>query len=225
VVETLEGPYSGKALMDYFEKKARQAYFSQDVYATDIFYYLWCAPDSPLFGKDKMSTFEHCLIADPTTHAERYNAYYSLSKQEEYADLILKEFGIDPQTGHIVNGHVPVKVKKGEKPIRAHGKVFVIDGGISKAYHSKTGIAGYTLIFNSHHLALAEHHDFVRGGDNTPSIEVVEYMHHRLRVAETDNGAALRSQIRDLLELVEAYKSGVIKEHQLETDLSYTTLP
>ena len=143
----------------------------------------------------------------------------------EYADLILKEFGIDPQTGHIVNGHVPVKVKKGEKPIRAHGKVFVIDGGISKAYHSKTGIAGYTLIFNSHHLALAEHHDFVRGGDNTPSIEVVEYMHHRLRVAETDNGDALKSQIRDLLELVEAYKSGVIKEHQLETDLSYTTLP
>lgn len=225
VVETLEGAYSGKALMDYFERKARQAYFSQDVYATDIFYYLWCGPDSPLFGKDKMSTFEHCLIADAKTHVENYNAYYSLSKQEEYADMILKEFGIDPAIGHIVNGHVPVKVKKGEKPIRANGKVFVIDGGISKAYHSKTGIAGYTLIFNSHHLALAEHHDFIRGGDNTPSIEVVEYMRHRLRVAETDNGEALRAQIRDLLELVEAYKNGLIKEHQLETDLSYTTLP
>lgn len=230
VLKTKEGDFSGRSLMDYFEKKARLAYLHKDddPDATDLFYYLWCGANSPLFGKDKMSTFEHALIDDESTHEEHYNPYFKLSKEEKYANAILEAFDVDPEVGHIVNGHVPVKVKKGEKPVAANGKVFVIDGGISKAYHSKTGIAGYTLIFTSHHIALAEHHNFVKGGDNTPSIEEVEYMRHRLRVSETDQGEVYRKRIEDLYELVRAYKNGDVKEHQIDENVqiatSYTAL-
>lgn len=143
---------------------------------------------------------------------EKFNPYYSFSKEESYVDRIFHEFGVDPEVGHIVNGHVPVKTKRGESPIKANGKLFVIDGGISKAYHSKTGIAGYTLIYNSRHLALAEHKDFQKGSENTPEIQIVEQMKHRVRVGETDNGQELKQQIRDLEELLLAYRNGDIRE-------------
>ncbi len=218
-LETDQGSLSGRKLMDWFNEKAIDAYFlsgendpNGKLYATDLFWYMWCGPKSPLFGKDKISTFEHCFIDDPETHVEKFNPYYSFSKEESYVDRIFHEFGVDPEVGHIVNGHVPVKTKRGESPIKANGKLFVIDGGISKAYHSKTGIAGYTLIYNSRHLALAEHKDFQKGSENTPEIQIVEQMKHRVRVGETDNGQELKQQIRDLEELLLAYRNGDIRE-------------
>ncbi|MDD6282770.1 MAG: fructose-1,6-bisphosphatase [Oribacterium sp.] len=218
-LKTSSGMVSGKKLMDYFYEKAIEAYFLNDnvdpegkLYATDVFWYMWCGPMSPLFGKDKITTFEHSFIEDPETHKEKFDPYYSLSKDEAYADKIMEEFGVDPESGHIINGHVPVKTIKGEKPVRANGKVFVIDGGISKAYHSRTGIAGYTLIYNSRHLALAEHKDFHKGEENTPEIQIVEQMKHRVLVGETDTGRELKQQISDLLELLQAYRNGDIRE-------------
>lgn len=217
--ETERGSLSGKALMDYFNEKAIEAYFMDGeidpngkLYATDFFWYMWCGPKSPLFGKEKITTFEHCFIEDPKTHKEPFNPYYSFSKEEKCADKIFAEFGVKPELGHIVNGHVPVKTGKGESPIRANGKLFVIDGGISKAYHSKTGIAGYTLIYNSRHLALAEHKDFKKGEENTPEIQIVEQMKSRIRVGETDNGKQLLQQVSDLEELLQAYRDGDIRE-------------
>jgi len=218
-LKTSQGPVSGKRLMDYFYEKAVEAYFLNDqidpegkLYATDVFWYMWCGPKSPLFGKEKITTFEHCFIEDPATHVEKYNPYYQFSKELEYADRIMEEFCVDKEKGHIINGHVPVETKKGESPIRASGKVFVIDGGISKAYHSRTGIAGYTLIFNSRHLALAEHKDFHKGEENTPEIQIVEQMRHRVLVGETDTGRQLKQQIADLEELLQAYRNGSIRE-------------
>lgn len=218
-LKTSSGMVSGKKLMDYFYEKAIEAYFLNDnvdpegkLYATDVFWYMWCGPMSPLFGKDKITTFEHSFIEDPETHKEKFDPYYSLSKDEAYADKIMEEFDVDPESGHIINGHVPVKTIKGEKPVRANGKVFVIDGGISKAYHSRTGIAGYTLIYNSRHLALAEHKDFHKGEENTPEIQIVEQMKHRVLVGETDTGRELKQQISDLLELLQAYRNGDIRE-------------
>ncbi|MEE1377120.1 MAG: fructose-1,6-bisphosphatase [Oribacterium sp.] len=218
-LETAKGSVGGKALMDYFYERAIDAYFLNGendpkgkIYATDLFWYMWCGPCSPLFGKDKMTTFEHCFIEDPDTHVEKFNIYYEFSKEERYVDRIFAEFGVDPERGHVVNGHVPVKTKRGESPIKANGKLFVIDGGISKAYHSRTGIAGYTLIFNSRHLALAEHKGFQKGSENTPEIQIVEQMKHRIHVGETDNGQELQRQIADLEELLTAYRNGDIRE-------------
>lgn len=218
-LHTSEGDFSGKSLMDYFNRKAVDAYFlNGDVdpvgklYATDLFWYMWCGPMSPLFGKDKISTFEHIFVEDKITHDEKMNPYYSFSKEEAVADRIMEEFSVDPSTGHIVNGHVPVKTKLGESPIKANGKLFIIDGGISKAYHSRTGIAGYTLIYNSHHIALAEHKDFKKGSENTPVIKIVELTKHRILVGETDTGCELKRQITDLEELLAAYRNGDIRE-------------
>ena len=159
-----------------------------------------------------MSSFEHCFIADPESHKERYNAYYRWVEKESYVDRIIEEFHEIPALSHIVNGHVPVKSKNGESPVKANGKVFVIDGGISKAYHSKTGIAGYTLIYDSKHLSLAEHRNFQKGEENTPCISVVERMKNRIRIGETDKGIELKEQMEDLLALLEAYQNGEIKE-------------
>lgn len=218
-LSTENGEKSGKALMDYCNERAIEAYFMDGeidpqgkLYATDFFWYLWCGPKSPLFGKDRMSTFEHCFLDDESTYVERYNPYYSFSKEEEHVNRILEEFSVNPSVGHIINGHVPVKTIQGESPIKANGKLFIIDGGISKAYHSKTGIAGYTLIYNSRHLALAEHKDFCKGEENTPEIQIVEHMKNRVRVGETDNGRELNQQIRDLEELLQAYRNGDIPE-------------
>lgn len=218
-LDTENGKVSGRKLMDYFNERAVDAWFlnGEDdpegkLWATDFFWYMWCGPKSPLFGKDKITTFEHCFVEDEETHVETFNPYYQFSKEEEFVDRLLVEFGIDPAVGHVMNGHVPVKTKKGESPIKANGKLFVIDGGISKAYHSKTGIAGYTLIYNSRHLALAEHKDFKKGEENTPKIEIVEQMKKRVLVGVTDTGKELKRQIKDLEELLMAYRNGDILE-------------
>lgn len=217
---TPNGSYSGKKLMDYLEKQIVDAYFldkeqdsAKKQEALDLMWYLWAGPKSPLFGKDKMATFENIFIGDKELSKENYNPYYEFSKEAAYCDKIFEEFQMNPKRAHIINGHVPVKVASGERPVKANGKLYVIDGGLSKAYHSKTGIAGYTLIFNSHHLALAEHKEYVQDGENTPEIQVTEVMKNRLLVRDTDVGAELKKQINDLVELLECYKVGLIKEN------------
>ncbi|WP_024291786.1 fructose-bisphosphatase class III [Lacrimispora indolis] len=217
--EIVVGPhaYSGKALMDYVDRKVQNAYFmpedsmeSED--ARDFMWYLWCGAKSPVYGKGKMTTFEHYFIGDKAAHKESMNPYYRLSVKEEYCDKILEEFGLSKNGSHIINGHVPVKIKEGESPVKAGGKLFLIDGGLSKAYQTKTGIAGYTLIYNSNHLALAEHKPFDPNKESTPKVSVVENMKNRVMVADTDKGAELAERIADLMELVAAYRDGVIKE-------------
>ena len=217
--KTADGAFSGKALMDYLEGRIIDAYFldpdeaperKQD--AVDLLWYLWSGPISPLFGKDKMATFEHIFIEEPSLSVEHYNAYYRFSHEPETCDRIFAEFGIYPARGHIINGHVPVKVAKGEKPVKANGKLYVIDGGLSKAYHKKTGIAGYTLMFGSRSIALAEHREFVEGGENSPELQVTETMPHRLLVRDTDQGKVIERNIEDLKELLDCYRQGLIKE-------------
>lgn len=209
--------YSGKALMDLIDQRIQKAYFlpesdPEKAKCRDFMWYLWCGAKSPVFGKDKMTTFEHYFVEDKTTHKENMNPYYRLSQEEEYCDKILEEFGLPTKGSHIINGHVPVKIKDGETPVKAGGKLYVIDGGLSKAYQSKTGIAGYTLIYNSHHLALAEHKPFDPTKESTPRVSIVEKMKHRVMVADTDMGAILSAQIEDLKELVNAYREGILKE-------------
>lgn len=209
--------YSGKALLDLIDQRVKKAYFLSEFdpekeKCRDFMWYLWCGAKSPVFGKDRMATFENYFVEDKATHKENYNPYYKLSQQVEYCDKILREFGLPVKGSHIINGHVPVKLKEGETPVKAGGKLYVIDGGLSKAYQSKTGIAGYTLIYNSHHLALAEHKPFDPNRENTPKVSIVEKMKRRVMVADTDKGAELALQIEDLKELVSAYREGVLKE-------------
>ena len=209
--------YCGKNLMDYFDKQVQNAYFMPEGApgkedAVDLMWYLWCGAKSPVFGKDKITTFEHYFVEDKSTHKETMNPYYQLSQKEEFCRRILQEFGLPEEGSHIINGHVPVKMKDGEKPVKAGGKLFIIDGALSKAYQSTTGIAGYTLIYNSHHLALAEHMPYDPRKENTPKVSVVEKMTSRVMVADTDKGRELKEQIEDLKELVAAYREGTIKE-------------
>jgi fructose-1,6-bisphosphatase-3 len=165
-----------------------------------------------VFGKDKITTFEHYFVEEKATHKEIMNPYYQLSVKEEICNKILEEFGLPVEGSHIINGHVPVKLKDGESPVKAGGKLFIIDGGLSKAYQATTGIAGYTLIYNSHHLALAEHMPFDPKKDSTPRVSVVEKVKNRVMVADTDKGRELKAQIADLKELAAAYREGTIKE-------------
>lgn len=209
--------YSGKALLDKLDEIANKAYFMQPGeekdYAADYMWYLWSGARSPLYGKDKMAFFERYFLDDKKLHKENYNAYYHFSEQAEVCGWILEMFGLDPERGHIINGHVPVKIKNGEKPVKAGGKLFVIDGGISKAYQKATGIAGYTLIYDSHSLNLAEHKPFIAGeSEHTPEIHLVERLNRRANISDTDKGAELLEQINDLRELLRAYRSGEIKE-------------
>ncbi|MDO4267597.1 MAG: fructose-1,6-bisphosphatase [Eubacteriales bacterium] len=211
------GEISGRDLMEHISDQIHKAYFlSEDDLekdsARDFMWYLWCGAKSPVFGKDRMTTFEHYFVAEKSTHRERMNPYYQLSQKEEVCDRILKEFGLPAEGSHIINGHVPVKIKDGETPVKANGKLFVIDGGLSKAYQKHTGIAGYTLIYNSHHLALAEHKPFHPDSENTPRVSIVEKMKTRVMVGDTDKGEELRIQIQDLKELSAAYRRGDIKE-------------
>lgn len=209
--------YSGKRLLDYIEDAVKMAYFlpeedpSKEWYK-DFMWYLWCGPKSPVYGKDHMATFESYFVADKAVSKENMNPYYKLSAEEEYCDQILKEFGLPLEGSHIINGHVPVKLKDGESPVKGNGKLYVIDGGLSKSYQPRTGIAGYTLIFNSRHLALAEHKPFDKNHENTPKVTIVEKMKKRIMVADTDTGKLLGEKIDDLKELVAAYRGGVIKE-------------
>ncbi len=217
--DTLElnhGHFSGKALLDHLDSRVRQAYYTSDSSSVDLMWYLWCGAKSPLFGKDRMTTFERCFIADKSLHSEPRNPYYQCYEDPAQCRKILAEFGLDPDYSHIVNGHVPVK--NGENPVKAGGRLFVIDGGISKAYQSKTGIAGYTLIFNSHNIELAEHRPFQPADDTHPmaqmdsTVHVVERMPSRRTVGDTDAGNGFREKIADLEALLALYREGMLGE-------------
>lgn len=215
--------YKGKALYDVLDKYVRKAFFALDVEekekGKDILWWLWCNKHSPLFGKDKMTTFERYFIEDKETHRETKNPYYTLLEQENIANAILEEFGLGYEYCHIINGHVPVLQKKGESPVKCNGKVLVIDGGFSKAYQKQTGIAGYTLIFNSHGLLLAAHDPFTTVEDainNEIDIHsdstMIEIRPVRLTVGDTDAGKHLKERIAELKELLSAYRCGLIIE-------------
>lgn len=214
----------GKSYLEEADRICRQGYFSRESSeekrrATDFMWYLWCGADSPLFGKDAMKTFERYFINDKALHKENKNPYYSFYEDIDFINMIFKEFDLNPETSHIINGHVPVKEKNGENPVKAQNRLIVIDGGFSKAYQSETGLAGYTLIYNSYGLKLVSHKPFqdVKNAienciDIHSSTRIVKRVLQRKRVKDTDIGAKLESQINDLYELLEAYKKGFIKE-------------
>lgn len=189
--------------------------------AIDYYLYAWCGPDSPLFDKSKMATFERYLTDDKEAQHEEKGHYYHLRDDEKMADMILDAFNVKGKHRHIINGHVPVKAGKGENPIKAGGKLMVIDGGFSKAYHNTTGIAGYTLVYHSRGFQLVQHEPFTsteeairNGSDILGTTQIVELNHHRVRVRDTDKGVELQSQINELKELLYAYRHGIIKERK-----------
>lgn len=216
--------YKGKALYDILDKYARKGYYSKNDpagmrRAQDLIWYIWAGPNSPVFGKDKMTTFERYFIREKETHKEVKNIYYSLLDREDILTKILEEFRLDPAKSHIVNGHVPVELKKGDTPIKCDGKLLVIDGGFSKAYQSKTGIAGYTLVANSHGMRLVAHEPFesmeaaiIHESDIFSDSTIVETALNRILVADTDIGAELRESISQLELLLQAYRNGTIVE-------------
>ena len=188
-------------------------------YATDYFLYLWCGPDSPLFDKSKMATFERYFIADKVTHNEEKGNYFKLRDNEQIVDNIMDAFEVTGANRHIINGHVPVHVCNGENPIKANGKLMVIDGGFSQAYHKETGIAGYTLVYHSRGFVLVQHEPFTSAldaiqkcSDIKSTTQIVEMSAHRMRVADTDIGHELSKQIKELERLLYAYRHGYIKE-------------
>ncbi len=214
---------SGKAYMDYLDDQVRKAYFNPDESeeigrSGDLMWYLWLGSKSPLFGKDQMTTFERCFIADKVTHKEHTVPYYKLINSKEICEKILSEFGLDPNTSHVLNGHVPVKIKDGESPVKGGGKLFIIDGGMSKAYQKQTGIAGYTFIFNSRFMALSEHKPYSplqKDGTqvfHSPVIRTVKTLEKRMLVRDTDLGKELEREVEELKALVKAYRTGEIKE-------------
>lgn len=222
-VEIFGKEYSGKALYDVLEYYARRGYYAKDsgerMAGQDMIWYIWTGAGSPVYGKFKMATFERYFIAESDTHKERKNSYYALYEQEEIVNKILKEFGLDPEGAHIINGHVPVEQIHGESPIKCGGKLLVIDGGFSKAYHKKTGIAGYTLVCNSRGMRLVAHELFesteaaiLKESDIISDTIEVETFQRRKRVADTDIGVDLKENIRYLEELLEAYREGSIME-------------
>ncbi|MCR5545249.1 MAG: fructose-1,6-bisphosphatase [Lachnospiraceae bacterium] len=211
----------GRNLYDYIEEYARKGFYALDESekrkGLDTLYFMWAHPDSPVFGKRKMATFERYFIKEKETHVEVKNPYYQLIDQESIVNSILEEFGLDIKNGHIVNGHVPVEAKKGESPIRCNGKLLIIDGGFSKAYQPTTGIAGYTLMFNSYGMILAAHEPFesvekaVREGSDIHSQTLlVERTTKRITVADTDTGHKMKDMVLDLSKLLEAYRDGKI---------------
>ena len=214
--------YRGAAYIQKLDEMIRAARFSPEKKRADaasIMWFLWLSEDSPLFGKDKMTTFERYFIEDKATHKENKVPYYKHLDSEEMADKIMKDFGLNPKIGRILNGHVPVKQSKGESPIKAGGKLFIIDGGISKAYHKTTGIAGYTAIMTSKHMYLAEHQPYEPlREDGTqvfhrPIMHLVDTASERIMIRDTDTGAELRQQIQNLEDLFDAFSSGLIKEN------------
>ena len=216
--------YRGRKLLKRINMIVRAA-FNDDTdaeeraFATDFFWFLWCAPDSPLFDKSKMATFERYFIESPETHKEIKGNYYTLRDNPRVCDMILEEFNVRGPHRHIINGHVPVRAASGESPIKADGKLMVIDGGFAKAYHDTTGIAGYTLVFHSRGFELVQHEPFtsaenaiLNGTDIVSTNQIVEMSAHRMRVSDTDKGAVLQSQINELMELLYAYRRGYIHE-------------
>lgn len=216
--------YSGRSLMYHTGMMIRTAFQNdsepqEKEYAIDYFLYLWCGPDSPLFDKSKMATFERYFIKDKATHKEEKGYYFKLRENEAVVDGILDAFGLAGSNRHIINGHVPVHAMDGENPIKANGKLMVIDGGFSQAYHKETGIAGYTLVYHSRGFQLVQHEPFTsakdaiqRGTDIKSTTVIIEMSAHRMLVADTDKGTELRRQVADLQELLYAYRHGFIKE-------------
>ena len=216
--------YQGKQLYDILDNYARKGYYAKNDpaemhKAQDYIWYIWAGPNSPVFGKDKMTTFERYFIEDKETHKETKNAYYSLLDHEDILNKILDEFELDTRKSHIVNGHVPVELKKGESPIKCDGKLLIIDGGFSKAYQSKTVIAGYTLVANSHGMRLVAHEPFesmeaavLHESDIFSDSTVIEVAPVRIRVSDTDIGRELKDQIKQLELLLQAYRDGIIVE-------------
>ena len=220
---TIEGvQYSGRKLLDQYEVLLREAYAnrfdSMNDSEMDIFWYLWSGRHSSLFGKDGMRTFERLFIKDKTTHVEKKNPYYEHILNENVCKKILDDFGLLPEYSRIINGHVPVKVSEGESPVKSGGRLIVIDGGLAKAYQDVTGIAGYTLIFNSHGMLLAAHEPFTSAKDAyennvdmISSLSIVEVSKERILVGDTDIGQQLYNDIKDLKLLLTAYRKGIIK--------------
>ena len=214
--------YSGRALLDYAQEAAHRAFFDTGkdrAAAGDHMYYLWCGRLSPIFGRDRMTTFERLFVADQSTWTEQKNSYYRHVQTEQGCMQILAEFGLIREFSHIINGHVPVKAGKGENPVKGDGKLIVIDGGFCKAYQSTTGIAGYTLIYNSYGLRLSAHHPFEsiqkaveENIDIHSSTDVFETLVQRMKVLDTDIGQEISEQIYDLSLLLDAYRGGIIKQ-------------
>ncbi len=216
----------GKEYLDYIEKIAREGYFEEEGSekrkdGQDFLWYLWCGKNSPIFCKDKMKTFERYYLEEKETWEEIKNPFYNFENDESISIKVLEEFGIDPNKGHIICGHIPVKFKAGESPIKANGKLFIIDGGLSKAYQKTTGIAGYTLRYSSYGLTLVAHEPFtsrenaiINETDLHSEKQLVEKV-ERKKINDTDKGKELRSQIADLEKLLEAYKSGIISERHI----------
>ena len=213
----------GKMLMQRVEQMVRLAFDHQATKqerkkGADYIWYLWCGPDSPLFDKSKMATFERYFIAEKQPHEEIKGNYYALRNDETVCDRILDNFKVKGEHRHIINGHVPVHVSQGENPIKANGKLMVIDGGFAAPFHETTGIAGYTLVYHSRGFELVQHEPFSstadaieRGTDIRSTTQIVEMTGHRKMVADTDKGAELRLQIKDLKQLLDAYRKGIIK--------------
>ena len=216
--------YKGRELFDTIDKYVRTAYYASDddplkQYGQDLFWYLWCGPVSPPFDKKRMATFERYFLAEKETHFEEKGNYYRLKNRRDICEMILREFGItNLEHAHIINGHIPVKESSGESPIKADGRLLVIDGGFSKVYHQQTGIAGYTLIFNSHGMRLVRHHPFesiqqsiAQGMDVIAATQVVEYSDQQILVRDTDKGRRLMARVEDLRALLQAYRTGLIR--------------
>lgn len=217
--------YWGKNLLQKADRMLRAAYYEdhdkqRKRNAMDYAWYLWCGADTPTFDKSKMATFERYFVADKETYKEEKGHYYVLRDQAEVCDNILREFGIEPGThSHIINGHVPVRTIKGEKPVKADGKLLVIDGGFSKAYQPTTGIAGYTLVYHSHGFQLVQHEPFEsrekaikEGLDIKSTIFLVDYSQQRMMVRDTDKGREIREQVNELQKLLVAFRSGLVQE-------------
>ena len=223
-VELYGKKYNGRELMEKTDQMIRTAFTADSNpddrhFARDYFLYLWCGPESPLFDKSKMATFERYFLQDKDTYKEEKGYYFQLRNEQEVCDRILDAFGVEGPNRHIINGHVPVHVAKGENPIKAGGRLMVIDGGFSEAYHQETGIAGYTLVYHSRGFQLVQHEPFTsatdsiqRGTDIKSTTQIVEMSAHRMLVADTDKGRELRAQVADLKQLLYAYRHGILKE-------------
>lgn len=223
-VEIQGKKYQGRALLEKLGQMMRAALSNSKTvkdkeFAIDYYWYIWCGPDSPLFDKSKMATFERYFLKDKTTHTEEKGYYYKLRDNEEVCDRILDAFEVTGPHRHIINGHVPVRAAKGENPIKANGKLMVIDGGFAKAYHNTTGIAGYTLVYHSRGFQLVQHEPFTsaeeaikNGTDIVSTTQIVEMSSQRMMVRDTDKGEELQGQIEELEALLYAYQQGYIQE-------------
>jgi fructose-1,6-bisphosphatase-3 len=215
---------SGKEFLDYAEKTARKAYYDkrgtpERQFGLDFLWWLWAGRNSPIFGRDRMTTFERRFIKDEKAWVEEKNIYYTLYQDPQVCDMLLEEFGLTGDHCHIINGHIPVKAKKGENPVKGGGKLIVIDGGFCRAYQSTSGIAGYTLIYNSRGLRIVSHQPFAGRWDaihNNHDIAndsvIFERMESRVKIAQTDHGAAMKELVDDLMMLLDAYRTGAVTE-------------